>query len=132
MSSYRTIVGRILSIIGNILILGVGAAFIYAAVTGTAGTIDFNNLIGMIVGCIVGGACAVVAILGFITTFTEISLTILNYVPPIASLILAVLIVWNSTKETEILRQIIEVTLGALLLLCPIGSIYIIMAEGRQ
>ena len=121
-----------MSIVGNILILGVGAAIIYAAVTGTAGTFNFNNLIGMIVGCIVGGACAVVAILGFITTFTEISLTVLNYVPPIASLILAVLLVWNSTKETEILRQIIEVTLGALLLLCPIGSIYIMMAEGRQ
>ena len=133
MSDYRNAVGRILSIICNILLLLFGVIMFFNVFdkSGKA-LIEITGFVAKALAFIVAAFLVGTSILGFISIFIEIPWPPLNYVSPVVGVGLAVLLLFQATKEGGNDIQILYVSLACLNLLNPVSFFLIAQSEGRE
>ena len=135
MYSYKTIVGRTISIICNLLTLFFGGLLVYTIFSQNSrpSVNVINATVGYILGVVIGVVVLGCVILGFISIFTEMPIVVLNFVGTIAGVIMAVLLLFGASKEPSGSFNMILYSSGAgLLLIYPVGTGFIVSAEGRD
>ena len=130
MYEYKLIVGRIISIICNLLLLFFGALMVYTIFKQNTGS---GAAAQWLFAIILGIAALAGVFTGLISTSVEIPIVYMNFISPIVSIVMAMVLTSYAAKEPSGSANMILLISGAgLLLIHPVGTILIVSAEGRE